>query len=607
MVSSFLEFLQSVSFCLADGAMGTELLRRGYPQDVPLELANLTHPELVRNIHEEYLASGAQLLETNTFGANPLTLSGYGLEEKTEEIIREGVRLAQSVTQSKAYVLGSVGPLGKPVGEGFGVNDETARECYRRQIQALLEAGVDAILFETMASTHEVRLALEVLESLDNNIPYLVQFSFLPDGTTPYGENVLQVVTFLRGLRACCVGLNCGSGPQDAVGILQQFAQYLPGPFSVQPNAGYPQVVQGRITYGASPEYFASFAGTFLSLGAKILGGCCGTTPAHIQVFAQTLRERQTAKVVEVFEFQEKPRRESSFPPSTLAEKLGKQFVITVEINPPKGVDLTRVKEGVRSLKEAQIDAVNISDSPMARVRISPIALAHILKEELGVESIVHFTCRDRNFISLQSELLGAAALGVQNILALTGDPPSVGDHPFARPVFDVNSEGLVQILTRLNQGTDFAGNPLGRATSFTIGVALDPSAPNLDVEMERLQRKIDYGAHFILTQPIYDPEVLERFLDRFPGDLPPVIGGILPLRSARHAEFLHHEVPGITIPEHYRLRMAQASDPRAEGIAIACEITNRIRNLVSGIYFMPPFEKYDMAIAIIKSFKKEV
>lgn len=601
------EFLQSVPFCLADGAMGTELLRRGYPQDVPLELANLTHPELVQSIHEGYLASGAQLLETNTFGANPLKLSGYGLEGKTEEIIREGVRLARSVAQGKAYVLGSVGPLGKPVGEGFGVSDDTARECYRRQIGALLEAGVDAVLFETMASTHEVHCALEVLESLDNSIPYLVQFSFLPDGTTPYGENVLQVVTFLRGLRACCVGLNCGSGPQDAVGILQAFARHLPGPFSVQPNAGYPQIIQGRMVYGASPEYFASFAGTFRSLKAKILGGCCGTTPAHIRALAQTLREHRAPVVTEVFELREEPRKETPLTPSTLAEKLGKQFVVTVEINPPKGANLTRVKEGVRLLKEAQVDAVNISDSPMARVRISPIALAHILKEELGVESIVHFTCRDRNLISLQSELLGAAALGVQNILALTGDPPSVGDHPFARPVFDVNSEGLVQILTRLNQGTDFAGNPLGQATNFTIGVALNPGATDLEAEMERLKRKIDYGAHFILTQPIYDPETLRRFLERFSGALPPLLGGILPLRSARHAEFLHHEVPGITIPEHYRLRMAQAVDPKAEGIAIACEIVARIQDLVSGIYLMPPFEKYDMAVEVIKSFRKEV
>ncbi|MGC8778361.1 MAG: bifunctional homocysteine S-methyltransferase/methylenetetrahydrofolate reductase [Candidatus Caldatribacteriaceae bacterium] len=586
--------------------MGTELLRRGYPGDRPLELANISHPDLVRRIHEEYLSAGAQLLETNTFGANPLKMAAFGLEEKTAEIIREGVRLAREVAQDRAYVLGSIGPLGKPVGDGFGVSDATAREFYKRQIGAFLEAGVDAVLLETMASTHEVGLALEVLDALESSVPYLVQFSFLPEGITPYGENVSQVVAFLRGVRAFCVGINCGSGPQDAAGILRQFAQHLPGPFSVQPNAGYPQVIQGRMVYGAPPEYFASFAGAFLGLRAKILGGCCGTTPEHIRALRRTLQEHRTTQAVEVFEFQEEPRKEIPLPSSNLAAKLGKQFVVTVEINPPKGVDLTRVREGVRALQEARVDAVNISDSPMARVRISPIALAHILKEELGVESIVHFTCRDRNFISLQSELLGAAALGVQNILALTGDPPSVGDHPFARPVFDVNSEGLVQILARLNQGTDFAGNPLGQATRFTIGVALNPGAIDLQAEMERLKKKIDYGAHFILTQPIYDPEALERFLTRFPGNLPPVLGGILPLRSARHAEFLHHEVPGIAIPEHFRRRMAQAKDPKAEGITIACEIVAQIKNLVSGIYLMPPFEKYDMAIAIIKSFRKE-
>ncbi|MEN3188000.1 MAG: bifunctional homocysteine S-methyltransferase/methylenetetrahydrofolate reductase [Atribacterota bacterium] len=475
MVKSFEEFLQSIPFCLTDGAMGTELLRRGYPQDLPLELANLTHGGLVQSIHGEYGSSGAQIFKTNTFGANPLKLSAFGLEDRVEAIIQEGVRLARSVAQRNTYIFGSVGPLGKPVGGGLGVSDGVARENYKRQIGALLESGVDAILFETMVSTHEVRLALEVLESLDSDIPYLVQFSFLPDGTTPYGESVHQVTAFLRGIRACVVGMNCGSGPQDAVKILEQFARHLPGPFSVQPNAGYPQMVQGRMVYGAPPEYFASFAGTFRALGAKILGGCCGTTPAHIQALARVLRENQTAPVLEVLEFREEFWEKPSLTRSTLAEKLGKQFVVTVEINPPKGIDLSRVQEGVRSLMAVHIDAVNISDSPMARMRISPIALAHLLKEELGVESIVHFTCRDRNLISLQSELLGAAALGVQNILALTGDPPSIGDHPFVRPVFEVNSEGLIQVLVRLNQGIDFAGNPLGQATNFTIGVALNP------------------------------------------------------------------------------------------------------------------------------------
>ncbi len=602
----FFEFLKGTRVCLCDGAMGTELLRRGYPKDAPLELASITCGDLVREIHEEYLASGAQLLETNTFGANALKLSLFGLEEKVEEIVLAGVRLAKEVARGRAYVLGSVGPLGKPVGKGLGVEDDRARECYRQQIGALLEGEVDAVLFETMASTHEVALAVEVLRSFDRNIPYLVQFSFFPDGTTPSGDSLFRVLEFLKSLDACVVGINCGSGPHEAVWILEQFSRHLPGPFSVQPNAGYPQIIQGRMVYGAPPEYFASFAGTFVRLGAKILGGCCGTTPEHIRALAQALEHLGEGTTLEVLEPERKAVSEAPFPPSTFAEKLGKRFVFTVEINPPKGTNLEEVKEGVRLLKRAGVDAVNISDSPMARVRISPIALAHILKEELGVESIVHFTCRDRNLISLQSELLGAAALGVQNILALTGDPPSVGDHPFARPVFEVTSEGLVLILSRLNSGVDFAGNPLGKATNFTIGVALNLNAQDLSQEIERLKRKIDNGAHFILTQPIYDPRDLERFFDLFHGSLPPLLGGILPLRSFRHAEFLHHEVPGIVIPEHLRARMAQAEDPKREGVAIALEVIQGIRDMVAGIYLMPPFERYEMAVAIIEAFRKE-
>jgi len=602
----FLEFLKGTRVCLCDGAMGTELLRRGYPKDAPLELASITHRDLVRGIHEEYLASGAQLLETNTFGANALKLSLFGLEEKVEEIVLAGVRLAKEVARGRAYVLGSVGPLGKPVGKGLGVEDDRARECYRQQIGALLEGEVDAVLFETMVSPHEVALAVEVLRSFDRNIPYLVQFSFFPDGTTPSGDSLLRVLEFLKSLDACVVGINCGSGPHEAVHILEQFSQHLPGPFSVQPNAGYPQIVQGRIVYGAPPEYFASFAGTFVRLGAKILGGCCGTTPEHIRALAKAIEHLEEGTTLEVLEPEREAVSEAPFPPSTFAEKLGKRFVFTVEITPPKGTNLEGVKEGVRLLKKAGVDAVNISDSPMARVRISPIALAHILREELGVESIVHFTCRDRNLISLQSELLGAAALGVQNILALTGDPPSVGDHPFARPVFEVTSEGLVLILSRLNSGVDFAGNPLGKATNFTIGVALNLNAQDLSQEVERLKRKIDNGAHFILTQPIYDPRDLERFFDLFRGSLPPLLGGILPLRSFRHAEFLHHEVPGIVIPERLRARMAQAEDPKREGVAIALEVIRGIRDMVAGIYLMPPFERYEMAVAIIEAFRRE-
>ncbi|MGQ9474354.1 MAG: bifunctional homocysteine S-methyltransferase/methylenetetrahydrofolate reductase, partial [Candidatus Caldatribacteriaceae bacterium] len=479
-------------------------------------------------------------------------------------------------------------------------------EIYREQLEAILEGGVDAILFETMASTHEVTIAVEVLHSFGTNIPYIVQFSFLSDGITPYGESISKVVNFLQNLDALVVGINCGSGPHEAQRFLEYFSTHLPGPFSIQPNAGYPQTIQGRMVYGAPPDYFASFVDVFITLRAKILGGCCGTTPEHIHALQKKIGSLPKNYSIEVLEVEEQKISSKEIPPSKFAQKLGKQFVFTVEINPPKSPSLEKTKKGISFLKKVKVDAVNISDSPMARVRISPIALAHLLKEELGLEAIVHFTCRDRNLISLQSELLGASALGIQNILALTGDPTSLGDHPRARPVFDVTSEGLVLILNRLNSGMDFMGNPLEEKTNFTIGVALNLSAGDLSQEMERFKRKLEKGVHFILTQPIYDPKELEKFLETFRDPLPPLLGGILPLRSFRHAEFLHHEVPGITIPEELRTRMAQAQNPQEEGITIACEIARKIRNMVAGIYIMPPFEKYEMALSIIEFLRRE-
>lgn len=603
---SILDLLNTTSVFLSDGAMGTELLRRGYAPDVPFELANLTHPELVQEIHQDYLQAGSHFLETNTFGANALKLSVFGLEEKVKDIVRQGVLLAREVASQRAHILGSVGPLGKPIGQGLGITDDRAREIYREQLETLLEEGVDALIFETMASTHEVNLAIEVLRSFGTNIPYIVQFSFLSDGVTSYGESISKVVYFLRDLDALVVGINCGSGPHEVQRFLEYFSAHLPGPFSVQPNAGYPQTVQGRMVYGAPPDYFASFADVFTTLGAKILGGCCGTTPEHIRALQKKIGSLPKNYFIEVLELEEQKISSKEIPPSKFSQKLGKQFVFTVEINPPKGPSLEKVKKGVSSLKKIKVDAVNISDSPMARVRISPVALAHILKEELGLEAIVHFTCRDRNLISLQSELLGASALGIQNILALTGDPPSLGDHPRARPVFDVTSEGLVSILNCLNSGMDFMGNPLEEKTNFTIGVALNLSALDFSQEIERLKRKLEKGVHFIITQPIYDPKELEKFLETFRDPLPPLLGGILPLRSFRHAEFLHHEVPGIIIPEELRTRMAKARNPQEEGITIACEIAWKIKNMVAGIYIMPPFEKYEMAVSIIESLRRE-
>jgi homocysteine S-methyltransferase len=601
---SFREFLKEQSTVIFDGAMGTELLNRGFSLDFPLEWANVTRPELVKQIHTDYILAGAGCIETNTFGVNECKLKVFGFENQVERINRSAVRIAKETADDKVYVIGSVGPLGKPVGSGFEIDDRRAKEMYKRQLYFLLDEGVDAIIFETAASTHEVQIAIEALKELNDEIPYIIQFSFTKDLSTIYGEDIYRVIEFLKSTDADVVGLNCGNGPQKTLEALKIFSQNLKGPFSVQPNAGYPQLVQGRLIYSTSAKYFASFVPEYIKLGAKIVGGCCGTTPEHIKAIKEKVKEFLPSIEVEVIERKEEQKAVLKDTPSELSQKLGKKFIFTVEISPPKGIELEKTKEGVKLLKEAGADTVNIADSPMARVRISPIALAHILKEELGMESILHFTCRDRNLISLQSELLGAAALGVKNVLALTGDPPSIGDHPQAKPVFDVNSEGLVLILSRLNNGTDYMGNPIGKATNFTIGVALNLNADDLVKEIEKLKHKIENGAHFIETQPIYDAETLERFLEKVDFALPPILGGILPLRSSRHAEFLHNEVPGITIPDKIRERMRSSKEPAKEGVEIACEIVEKIKHMVSGIYIMPPFEKYEMAVEIIKNFK---
>ncbi|WAM35972.1 bifunctional homocysteine S-methyltransferase/methylenetetrahydrofolate reductase [Caldicellulosiruptor acetigenus] len=604
MKKSFREFLKEQSTVIFDGAMGTELLNRGFSLDFPLEWANVTRPELVKQIHTDYILAGASSIETNTFGANECKLKVFGFENEVERINRSAVRIAKETADDKVYVIGSVGPLGKPVGSGFEIDDRRAKEVYKRQLYFLLDEGVDAIIFETAASTHEVQIAIEALKELNDEIPYIIQFSFTKDLSTIYGEDIYRVIEFLKSTDADVVGLNCGNGPQKTLEALKIFSQNLKGPFSVQPNAGYPQLVQGRLIYSTSAKYFASFVPEYIKLGAKIVGGCCGTTPEHIKAIKEKVKEFLPSIEVEVIERKEEQKAVLKDTPSELSQKLGKKFIFTVEISPPKGIELEKTKEGVKLLKEAGADTVNIADSPMARVRISPIALAHILKEELGMESILHFTCRDRNLISLQSELLGAAALGVKNVLALTGDPPSIGDHPQAKPVFDVNSEGLVLILSRLNSGTDYMGNPIGKATNFTIGVALNLNADDLGKEIEKLKHKIENGAHFIETQPIYEPETLERFFEKVDFKLPPILGGILPLRSSRHAEFLHNEVPGITIPDKIRERMRSSKEPAKEGVEIACEIVEKIKHMVSGIYIMPPFEKYEMAVEIIKNFK---
>jgi homocysteine S-methyltransferase len=604
-MKDFREFLKEKDIIIFDGATGTELLNKGYPQDKPIEYANILNPELVISVHKEYIEAGAECIETNTFGANELKLKPWGYENLVEKINKMGVKLAKEVSNKNIYVFASIGPIGKPIGKGFEIDEKKAIDIYKKQIISILEENPDGLILETMSSTKEVEVILRLLDNLSVKIPLIVQFSFFKDMSTVLGEDIYRVIEFLKGIDIDTVGLNCGNGPLQTLEILKIFAQHLKGPFSVQPNAGYPQFIQGRLVYNAGEAYFARFAKEYMKYGAKIIGGCCGTTPRHIALIRGETKGDLLVEIETEVIHEEKIEIRKKDIPSRLSEKLGKEFLVSVEINPPKGIELEKVKEGVKLLKKAGIDAVNIPDSPMARVRISSIALAHILKEELDIESILHFTCRDRNLIGIQSELLGASALGIKNILALTGDPPSIGDHPQAKPVFDVNSEGLVMILNKLNNGTDYMGNPIGLATNFTVGVAVNPSAKNLEQEIEKLRRKIESGVNFIETQPIYNKESLERFLERIDIKLPPVLAGILPLRSSRHAEFLHNEVPGISIPKNIRERIRKSKDPKKEGIEIAIELIESIKDIVNGICIILPFERYDVVAEILMGFSR--
>lgn len=593
---------------VADGAMGTMLLESGVPLGQNLEALNITEPKRVLDIHNAYIDAGAELLETNSFGANRIRLARYGLENKVAEINRQGVALARQAAGEKALVAAAVGPLGRSLAPWGTLSPKEAEAAFSEQLTALLAGEPDLVLFETFSDLEELKIALRVLKELHNTLPVAVTMAFLPDGTTAMGVGAVEAAQTLQELGVEYFGANCGSGPQEMIAIVEKLSAIGGLKLIAQPNAGRPQLVEGRTVYFSTPEYFAQTSRTLLELGVAIIGGCCGTTPAHTLAMAESkqvwLAEDTPKRAVTVAA---EPKRETKDllqeeRPGIL-EAIDRGFVKTVEIDPPKGVDLKQVLEGSRMLKLGGIDAINIADSPMARVRMSPVAIAHLLKEQVGIESILHFTCRDRNLLGLQSELLGAAALGVKNVLALTGDPPTIGDHPQATAVFDVNSEGLVRIIDGLNHGHDMMGNQIGSSTNFAIGVAVNPAASDLNKEIERLHGKIEAGAHFAQTQPIYDIALLEHFLEAIDGIKIPILVGVLPLRSTRHAEFLHNEVPGISIPEEIRQKM-RAGDAKQQascGVEIARKFVYQLKERVAGVYLMPPFGAYRTALEVLE------
>lgn len=594
---------------IADGAMGTQLLESGVSLGQNLEALNISEPERVLKIHRAYLEAGAEMIETNSFGANRIRLARYGLEQKVSEINNKAVALARQAAGEKALVAAAVGPLGKALAPWGALSEAEAEEAFAEQFEALLSGKPDLVLLETFSDLAEVKIALKVLQKLNNSLPVAVTMAFLPEGATAMGTEAVEAARELQQLGITYFGANCGSGPQDMLSIMEKLVSVEGIKLIAQPNAGRPQLVEGRTVYFSTPEYFGRTSRLLFELGVSIVGGCCGTSPEHIAAMVRARDkwlEEGSPKQARVYvkpQPKEEPKVKEAMLPGILAEIDKGRFVKTVEIDPPKGADLKQVLEGAQMLKQGGIDAINIADSPMARVRMSPVAIAHLVKEKVGIDSILHFTCRDRNLLGLQSELLGAAALGISNVLALTGDPPSIGDHPQATAVFDVNSEGLVRIISGLNRGQDMMGNQLATATNFAIGVAVNPAAEDLPKEIERLKNKIQAGAHFAQTQPIYDLELLERFLAAIDGIEIPILVGVLPLRSTRHAEFLHNEVPGIFIPEEIRRKMQQgdSKEQAKTGVAIAREFVRHLTDRVAGVYLMPPFGSYKTALEVLE------
>jgi methionine synthase I (cobalamin-dependent)/5,10-methylenetetrahydrofolate reductase len=606
---------------LADGATGTLLFSRGIPQRAVLDELVASRPELIGAIHREYLAAGADLIETATFGANRIRLAPHGLADRAGRLARRGAQLAREardVAGRDVLVAGSIGPLGAPTREILHLSDAAVRTAFRETIDGLLEGGVDVLWFETFALIDHLVIAIDEARSITSDLPIVALLTLgeeiaLADGTAP-GAAAHELD---ERVDVDLIGVNCGAGP---VGCLEALVGMGATGRAILPNAGLPQRVEGQFVYAAGPDYFGRMVGDMLDAGAAIVGGCCGTTPEHIAAMRAAIDTRvgvapSASPVVAPADTGTTIRAEvaastdTAPPPSRLARALADgRYVISVEIDPPRSVRIERTIEAARLLHAAGVDVVNVSDSAMARVRMGALAVAFGIQHDLDVECIVHFTSRDRNLMALESELLGAHALGVRDILALTGDPPRIGDLPGATGVWDVDSIGLVEILARLNRGEDAAGSPIGQAASFTIACALDPTAADAATEWDRLERKVAAGAHLIMTQPLYSAEQVEAMfteaLRRFgPAGFPiPVLLGVLPLQSARHAEFLHHEVPGITIPDATRSALHDAGDRAAEvGLRITEELLSVVGGRVAGTYIMPSFGRYEQAAELVR------
>src|SRR5215207_9177577 len=589
--------------------MGTLLGERGVGFGHPYARANLSHPEMVAGIHEEYLRAGASVIETNTFSANRYKLEIHDLEDCIRQVNVEGARLARRAADTLAadtLVLGAIGPLGRPLAPIGDVSPEEAREAFLEPAEALLEGGAAALLLETFTDLSELRLAYETVRAL--GAPVLAYKTFVEDGETLAEGLPERVAREICSWGADLTGANCTVGPQRMVDIVEQMSARA-GPVAAFPNPGLPQLVEGSVRYNRDVKHFAAYGVKLAEAGARLIGGCCGTTPAHIRALSEALRHfkveggvtrRRRVRVAK----KEVRRGISNEPVSGFAEKLRRGFAVTVEIDLPRGNDIRSVVEAARRLRRRGVDAIDISDGARARLRMHPVAAAKIVQDEAAIEVVAHVSCRDRNIIGLQADLLGAAALGVKNILAVTGDPAQIGDYPEATSVFDMDSVGLIHILSRMNAGEDLAGNSVGESPGFLIGASFNPTAEDLGFEADKLRRKVEAGAHAFWTQPVFEIGVLERALEEIDDLDVCILLGLMPLRSARQAEFLHYEVPGINIPRSVRDKLAElsAKDALKYGIEVTQNLLVKARPLVRGAYIMPPASAPDLAGELVEA-----
>ncbi|HVR44133.1 MAG TPA: bifunctional homocysteine S-methyltransferase/methylenetetrahydrofolate reductase [Thermoanaerobaculia bacterium] len=609
-MQDFIQTLTDSHVYLFDGAMGTMLYSRGFFINKCYDELNVREPDAVIDIHRTYMKAGAEILETNTYGANRPKLRGFGLEGQVREVNLRGAQLAREAAGERAWVAGSVGPLGLRI-EPYGPTAlGEARQFFREQIEGLVEGGADLIILETFANVDEIEQAILAVRDVCS-LPVIAQMTIGVDGRTVFGDTPPIIAQRLDAAGADVIGLNCSVGPDVMLDAVESMASVTAKKISCQPNAGLPRDIQGRQIYMASPEYMARYAKRLIHKGVKFLGGCCGTTPEHIRLMADAVRPLSPRRHLVAVEQEAPGSGVAAREPVPLPERshwgariARGEFVTTIEIVPPKGPDPSKMLESVRAIKRAGVHGVNVPDGPRAQNRMGAIAVAVLIQQQVGIETILHYCCRDRNLLGMHSDLLGCAALGLRNLLLITGDPPRMGPYPDATAVFDIDSIGLTNMVSLMNRGLDLGGHPFGETTAFTIGVGVNPGHLDLDYELGRLDWKVKAGAEYAITQPVFDLRQLEHFLGRIEGWSLPIVAGIWPLLSWRNAQFMNNEVPGVSVPDEVMERMRVASERSKEhglreGVAIARETLRAVRERVAGVQVSAPLGRVDLALEV--------